>query len=396
MIQPIIDPSGVIHIFKGKNAEPIKLVIGEILTAEIMDIFPSGTVQLKIDNRIINAQPQRELPLNRGDTVMVKVEKPLEDGTIPLRVLTTAESEEIKTSLINFDRELADKLLKLIDSLFLKSSTQSEQTKQSQMALLENTLSLPTEHLSESSKVDLMQKIIDLVFSRNTVTNNLLELLALIEQNNFPEEQISHLKSLIITSTDELGSEKLKEILLNSGVSFEAKMKSLLSEPVRMEQIKHDMKVVLQTIVEEAKAKGSEDIIFKAENLLKQIEGYQVLSKTYQGFFTFLPLFWQEIDGGNMAYKSLKRQGKEYHSVFITLNFKEDTLSFVTTMINKTFFISFSGKPEIVSSIRENESLLRNRFKEKGMILGSINYVNKVDELVRQWNIKEGSISVTV
>lgn len=130
MIQPIIDSSGVIHIFKGKQAEPIKLVVGEILTAEIMDIFPTGTMQLKINNRIINAQPQRELPLNKGDTVMVKVEKPLEEGIIPLRVLSASEAKEVQKAMIQAETEISDQIFKLIESLFSNNPNSIKETKQ--------------------------------------------------------------------------------------------------------------------------------------------------------------------------------------------------------------------------------------------------------------------------
>lgn len=395
MIQPIIDSSGVIHIFKGKQAEPIKLVIGEILTAEIMDIFPTGTIQLKINNRVINAQPQRELPLNKGDTVMVKVEKPLEDGIIPLRVLSASESEEVQKAMIQAESEISDQIFKLIESLFSNNPNSIKETKQ-QMDILKTIFSFPTENLSETQKTVLMNKIIDVIFSQQDTSENLHELIKLLEQNDFPKEQISQLKSLIITTHEEITPEKLKQTLLNSGVSFEAKMKQALFDSAKIEQIKEDLKVILNQIIKEAKSQSIEEVALKAEQLLRQIDGYQILSKTYQSFFTFLPLLWQDIEGGNIAYKSFKREGKEYHTVFVTLNFKEEYLSFIVTMINKSFFISFSGQPELLSCFKDRESILRERFQDKGMLLGGISYVSKTEELIKQWNIKEGTVSLTV
>lgn len=395
MIQPIIDSSGVIHIFKGKQAEPIKLVIGEILTAEIMDIFPTGTIQLKINNRVINAQPQRELPLNKGDTVMVKVEKPLEDGIIPLRVLSASESEEVQKAMIQAESEISDQIFKLIESLFFNNPNSIKETKQ-QMDILKTIFSFPTENLSETQKTVLMNKIIDVIFSQQDTSENLHELIKLLEQNDFPKEQISQLKSLIITTHEEITPEKLKQTLLNSGVSFEAKMKQALFDSAKIEQIKEDLKVILNQIIKEAKSQSIEEVALKAEQLLRQIDGYQILSKTYQSFFTFLPLLWQDIEGGNIAYKSFKREGKEYHTVFVTLNFKEEYLSFIVTMINKSFFISFSGQPELLSCFKDRESILRERFQDKGMLLGGISYVSKTEELIKQWNIKEGTVSLTV
>jgi len=390
MIQPIIDSSGVIHIFKGKQTEPIKLVIGEILTAEIMDIFSTGTIQLKLKDRIINAQPQRELPLNKGDTVMVKVENPLSDGTIPLRVLSTSEAEEFQKATRKAEAEISDKIFKLIESLFSKGSTKQIQTQTDTIKVL----TLPD--LSETQKNVLMQKIIDVIFSYKKTTENLQDLIQLLEKNNFPEKDVLQLKNIIISNHEELTAEKLKNSLLNTGVSFESKIKQALSDSFKIEQIKEDLKVILNNILKQAKTEVMEEVADKAQQILRQIEGYQVLSRTYDSFFTFLPLFWNEVEGGNIAYKSFKRQGKEYHTVFVSLDFKKERLSFVVTMINRSFFISFSGASELMSIIKENEEILKKRFYERGMLLGAINYVSKTEELLKQWNIKEGSVSLTV
>lgn len=65
-------------------------------------------------------------------------------------------------------------------------------------------------------------------------------------------------------------------------------------------------------------------------------------------------------------------------------------------MINRSFFVSFSGAPETMQVIKSYENDLKQRFQRQGMILGGVNYVEKVEELLKQWNIKDGLISVTV
>lgn len=397
MIHSIIDQSGLIHIFKGKQAAPIKLMIGEILTAEIMDIFPTGTIQVKINNRIINAQPQRDLPLNKGDTVMVKVEKPLEDGTIPLRVLSNTEAKEVKQAIIEAEGEISDKIFKAIETLFSNNPTALKESKQPQRDILQLMLSLPTENLSETQKTSLLQKIINLIFSNKGIGENIQELIKILESNNFSKEQISLLKNLIITSNEEFTHETLKQTLLNTGVSYEARIKQLFHEPSKIEHIKEDLKVILNNILKEAKEIGKEEVILKTERILQQIEGYQLLSKTYHSFFTFLPILWNKIEGGTFAFKSLKRQGKEYYSVLININFKESSLlSFIVTMINKNFYINFSGDKEVLNLIKTHESALREQFIQRGMSLNGVKYLNKFEELLKIWDIKEGQVNITV
>lgn len=400
MIHPVIDQTGIIHIFKGKQAEPIKLVIGEILTAEIMDIFPTGTIQIKINNRVINAQPHRELPLNKGDTVTVKVEKPLEDGTIPLRLLSTTETEQLHRTITQTEQELSDKIFKLIANLFSENTPQKfvfNETKQSPTDLIKAILSLPTEKLSDPQKTALMEKIIEIFISQRTTAENLQQLIKLLEGSSISREQLIQLKNLIITLQKDLTADKLKEVLLNSGACFEAKIKQSLTDYLKIEQINQDLKPILNDIIKEAKSLGFEEITVKAEQILKQIEGYQIISKTYQSFFTFLPILWNNIEGGSFAYKSLKRQGKDYHTVFVNINFKEENfLSFIVTMIKKNFYISFSGNKDVLDLIKAYENELKEQFVKHGMILGGIKYVNKLQELIKQWDIKEGQVNITV
>ncbi|MDI1471818.1 MAG: hypothetical protein QMD43_01595 [Thermodesulfovibrio sp.] len=405
MIQPIIDSSGVIHIFKGKQAEPIKLVIGEILTAEIMDIFPTGTIQIRINNRILNAQPQRELPLNKGETIYVKVEKPLQDGTIPLRVLSSSETVEYQKKSLLQQQIIYDEILKLIETVMgskenllvnqrtdISGFLNNEKIEQ----IIRHLLNLPTENLLDTIKDSLMEKISKLILTNTKTTTLINDLIKILEEKGIFKEQINQLKSLIIDNTD-LTQEKLKQALLNSGVNFEAKLKHALSDLSRFENLREDLKSIIKNIIDQAKAEGIKDINDKAQHILRHIETYQVLSKTYQSFFTFLPIVWNEIEGGNISFKSFKRQGKDYHTVFISLKIKENSfLSFIVTMISKNFYISFSGSSEMLDLIKNYENELKNSFRKRGMNIGGINYVTKIEELIKQWNIKEGLISVTV
>ena len=405
MIHPIIDSSNVIHIFKGKQSEPIKLVIGEILTAEIMDIFPTGTIQVRINNRILNAQPQRELPLNKGDTVYVKVEKPLKDGTIPLRVLSSSETVEYQQKYLLKQQIVSDEIFKLIEMVMGSQENLMIDKKPNLYGLLSNEkieqlirqlLNLPTENLSDIIKDALMEKISKFLISSSKTTTLINDLIKILEEKDIFREHINQLKNFIIENTD-LTQEKLKQTLLNSGVNFEAKLKHTLSDLSKFENIREDLKSIFKNIIDQAKAEGIKDIHDKAQHILRHIETYQVLSKTYQSFFTFLPIVWKEIEGGNISFKSFKRQGKDYHTVFISLKIKEESfLSFIVTMISKNFYISFSGSSEILDLIKKYEEQLKDSFRKRGMNIGGINYVTKIEELIKQWNIKEGLISVNV
>ncbi len=393
MIQRI-DQFGVINIYKGKSTEPVKLIVGEILTAEIMDILPTGTIQVKINNRVLNAQMQRDLQLQSGDTVLVKVEKPLEDGTIPLRILSPPEAEQVQKGMFISEGEISEKILKLLEFIFSESINQPKDVKNFQTDLIKTLLSSSLETLSESEKSALLKKATDVIFSRSTISSDIKDLIFLLEKANFDKKQIAKLKAMVVEYPEDLTPEKLKQVIINSGVSFEAKLKQAIFVAEKIETIKEDLKLILNYILKDSKTQAFEEISEKAQQILRQIEGYQVLSKSFQSFFTFLPIFWKDLDSADIAYKTLKRQGKEYHAVFINLKFKEDSLSFVVTMINKSFYVTFAGQPETLQLIKEQERDLKERFNTKGMSLSLVNYVSKRDEVLKQWDIKEGSISL--
>ncbi|MDW7973593.1 MAG: hypothetical protein RMI01_10425, partial [Thermodesulfovibrio sp.] len=166
MIEPT-QQVGIIHIFKGKSQVPIKLVLGEILLAEILDILPTGTIQLRINERVINAQPQREIPLSKGDKVYVKVEKPLSDGTIPLRVLTT-EAEEIKVDLSIID---------FLESIFAQKT---EFRKADFLSLFKSLLNLSFDSFPQDIKIEFFDKILR-IFKNQTIVKDIQQLIELAE-----------------------------------------------------------------------------------------------------------------------------------------------------------------------------------------------------------------------
>lgn len=425
MIQPLQDSSGVIHIFKGKQAEPIKLIIGEILTAEIIDLFSTGTIQIKIKDRILNAQMQREIPLNRGDTVFVKVEKPLPDGAIPLRVLSRAEAESLKQQIQQSQREIPQRLLQLLSSVFQETTVAKEGGVENQSATsssergnlqravtaterelkitdsdfletLRTALSSQVERLPEQLKEALVKRVIEFLSQTKTTAQSLNEFIEVAESNPELRQEVGKLKELLLNSP-ELDAQKLKRVIAQTGVLFEAKLRGFLNEPIKIVTLKDDLKALLHRVIQITEGDSSSPIKERAESLLRQIESYQVISKNFQSLFTFLPFFSAQVEGGHIGFKSLRREGKDFHTVFVSLRFGEDNpLSFVVTMINRSIFVSFSAKEELLELIRAREEELRECFMRSQLNLSGVSYHRKIDDLIKQWSIKEGVVSLTV
>ncbi len=65
-------------------------------------------------------------------------------------------------------------------------------------------------------------------------------------------------------------------------------------------------------------------------------------------------------------------------------------------MINKNFYINFSGDKEVLNLIKTHESVLREQFIQRGMSLNGVKYLNNFEELLKIWDIKEGQVNITV
>ncbi|MCS7203615.1 MAG: hypothetical protein NZ809_04110 [Thermodesulfovibrio sp.] len=380
MIEPT-QQVGIIHIFKGKSQVPIKLVLGEILLAEILDILPTGTIQLRINERVINAQPQREIPLSKGDKVYVKVEKPLSDGTIPLRVLTT-EAEEIKVDLSIID---------FLESIFAQKT---EFRKADFLSLFKSLLNLSFDSFPQDIKIEFFDKILR-IFKNQTIVKDIQQLIELAESKNIFNKEIETLKSFLLSFDESMKPEILKKVINNSGITFEAKLKTLLNEVTNLESLKGDLKFIVNFILKEAKERGYEEIYLKAEQIQRQLEGFQIVSKGFNSLFSFLPILWRELEGGNIALKSFKKEGKDFFSLFVMLNFTDESLCFVVTLLENRFFISFSADERTLYLIKANEDKLKEAFSLNKMHLSSINYVTKTRELIKNWDINS-FVSLTV
>lgn len=388
MIEPL-QQSSIIHIFKGKSHVPIKLTVGEILLAEILDIFPTGTIQLRINDRVVNAQPHRELTFSKGDKVYVKVEKPLSDGTIPLRVMSYVEANEPKAIWNVSLRDNIPKLIEFLNTIFTKGS----ELKDSEfLNLFRALINLSLQSLPEEEKMSVFDQVLKTI-KNQSITKEISELIELLTKKNIFTEEAELLKNTLLYS-EELNPEGLKRVLNNTGVTFEAKIKNILEKGIEFGNIKEDLKFIINSIVKEAKQKGYEEIQHKAEHILRQLEGFQVISKGFDVFFSFLPILWKEFTKGSIALKSFKKEGKNFYSVFVMLNLEPEPLYFTVTLLEKNFFISFSADEKTLQLIKNNEKILKEAFSLNRLKLSSINYVSKTKEIFKHLNI-ENLVSLT-
>jgi len=171
-----------------------------------------------------------------------------------------------------------------------------------------------------------------------------------------------------------------------------------------MTAIKKDLKAGLlqlkQFIVEEGKeavktfsghdltATQRESTVRLIDGLIKDIETFQVLSKTTNSFYTFLPISWQELKDGEISFKRGQSDAKGIsYSCRINLDLERfGKLSVMVMMYNKEFLVSFRAEnPEFQAVLNNNVTVLRELFSSRGLNLKAVNVLDSNDVSLEQF-----------
>ncbi len=158
---------------------------------------------------------------------------------------------------------------------------------------------------------------------------------------------------------------------------FETKLKKFVEKKIDSKTIQSDLKSILYDILQGVKdEKIKEDI----HTVLNHIETFQLLSKITESFYTFLPIFWDSLNGGNIAIK--KNEEKDHYLCKITLDFQD--LGFIDTAVflykkdlKVDFFIENS---KLKNQIKKNIEFLKSDLSNEGFLNIFINFLSKKDD----------------
>ncbi|MDY0039077.1 MAG: hypothetical protein RBS57_02120 [Desulforhabdus sp.] len=118
------------------------------------------------------------------------------------------------------------------------------------------------------------------------------------------------------------------------------------------------------------------------DGLLRDVETFQLLSKVTDSFYTFLPVVWDELKDGDIAFKKPRGGGNEdsYYCV-INLNLERfGNLMIMVLMQQKEFFVSFkTGDPPLRSLLSAHTRELQAIFEETGIRLRGVNVLGSED-----------------
>ncbi|MFN3479489.1 MAG: flagellar hook-length control protein FliK [Thermodesulfovibrionales bacterium] len=326
---------------------------GEVVKAEVINLLPSGDINIRIKGKLLSVKS--EISLDIGQIMTLKVKELSGDGFLRLQIIGSESvnakeslTERIQSILQNMDKAISGNIkgyARRFDKLL------SELSK----AIPEDPSALPIE-------------------TRFRVVNLLLKAIKKEEGiRMFSSESeilgLKHIEELLRPSAESRGL-TLKELLENTGILFETRLKKILEdgklEEGLLRSLREDLKANLLRLAEES----------EIDKGIAKIETFQALSKVTDSFFTFLPIIWKELKDGDISFK--KRgdgRGEKTFTCRLNLNLEGyGELAVMITLQNKNFFVSFAVENQgLQKLIEQNRELLYDSFAGTGLNLKAIN-----------------------
>lgn len=454
------------------SGKEMSLKVGEILRANVMEVLPAGGVSLTIKGNTISART--EVPLEKGSAVFFKVLNTPSPGQ-DLRLQYLGRSEPSGTRQAGgspLTGNTLNRLLKDLSGSLLKSGAKGAPVTLRVLESIIKELPADLNSLSPETKVQLQSL---LQASLKSAGQNIQSRLDSLFRGQFPGAPgelpvMQNRRQEIMVAIDKVLGSSLKEAVENTGVVFEAKLKSApdaggegaaspsrsggagnsgdilpeesgrnaLFSPELQERkaqstmagstppgqekeqataektgdsteqgaadIRHDLKaglLQLKELLEErgrvavrdmsspGTMKGQEvpppdqalkNLSSRIDGLLRDIETFQLLSRTNDSFYTFLPVSWKELQDGEIEFKRGRGdgQGNTSCSCRIQLDLEQfGSLSVMVLLHNKEFRVSFrSDDPDFQAHLGSHLRELKKSFSRKGLHLTSAQMID--------------------
>jgi hypothetical protein len=378
--------SGLLTIVKPLG-KPISLKIGEIVEARVVDVLPEGGVTLNLKGSVLTARA--EIQFLKDTSILFKVlGTDRSGGELRLQFIGQAQGEAIPDQ----NDPAGAKTLKGPLQDFSKVLSKTAGTPDRVLDAVEQLLkALPSDIKALPPDMRLRLQVLIKDYIRSSVDNmstRLDQLLKLLPHDIPEKEQLMQTLKVfqkeITGSSAKLDHLPLRDALINTGVTLEAKLKALLSamrapSAGDISDIRMDLKAQLLHLKKyfSSNRDGSAELV---NGLLKDIATFQLLSKVTDSFYTFLPLFWEKMKKGDVSFKKSGKDGiGRSYSCRINLDLDQlGELNIVVLMSGKEFFVYFrADNDDFTSALRSSLDELEKRFSASGLSLKGTLFLDK-------------------
>ncbi|MCL0061420.1 flagellar hook-length control protein FliK [Thermodesulfovibrionales bacterium] len=383
----------------------IPLKIGEIVRAEVMNILPSGSIALKIKGELITARSAQGVSLEKGASAFLKITgQSIESGKVGLQFMGYVDGNTA-TSSPGLKEVATSKLIQeLVNSLSAKKTDNANL----QNLIAELLKALPSDVNSMSKEVRTqLQTLLQLLQLSLKVTGQSIQSRLDAFVNQLPAEIRGHIvvenfKRDLMINIERLLDAPLKHALRDTGIALEAKLKTIAkllqsqTDP-DVSAIKNDLKaglLQLKQLFRDLPVLKMDNAVKLIDVLVRDIETFQLLSRLTDSFYTFLPLNWKGLKGGEIAFREGSGDTKSIErSCKIELDLeKYGKLTIIIFMHNKEFFVSFKAEDPLLQTIlNAHIDELSDVFIAKELNLKSVNILSINDTFTESLERLESS-----
>lgn len=420
----------IITLLKPVGKE-IPFRMGEIIEGQVADIFPSGGLTIKVKGGYLPVRS--ELTFEKNDTIFLKVlGEGKKNGEIILQLInnkTLSQGEELltntgsNTGMYRMEdpvRKATELILKIMGSGGESGKAPTGQALEIgklRVVLGELLNSLPAniQSLPKGLRTQLqnvLQAPIEGLFS--DIQEKILQIIRELTGEVQHSLSTNNLKDILIPM-EGLDSRNLKNALENSGVLLEAKLRAMVKsdhqgEPATLtdnSKIDHDLKAIILQLKENIQGKReldsptgflkkflelgarsgekqppfSEKVLGVINNLVKDVETFQLLSKVSDSLHTFLPIRWDELKQGELVLKRRQQSKSTSYSCGIHLDLERlGPVSVFLFMQSRDFYVNFkTDHPQLKAMIHSHLEELQETFRREGLNLKSIKILEKSD-----------------
>ncbi|MDA8091306.1 MAG: flagellar hook-length control protein FliK [Nitrospiraceae bacterium] len=382
-----------------QSAGPGPLVIakGDVLKAVIVEVLEDNKAVLEIAGRTITANTAISLSGMEGKTVLLKSLGSGPSGELVLKFSGDAGvAERVSGQVTDLITDLEGELQSALDS------EKSAKTPDAVLTRLENVLPEILSggaELSAAERASLGGLLVRLMGSAGPAfTEKLAALLSMSDNASASftpgsqedlQKLLQALAGLFPEMPQGLEDESLKTALMRSGILFESKLlaraNSVEDEAKNpaLEKFKNsgdDLKALLLKLRAAESGEQSDQKNTKViDGLLKDIRVFQFISKLTGSLYSFLPVKWDGLKDGKIAFKA---DGQEGGSCLINLDLEGlGKISVSVFMRGAEFYVTLKiQNPAFREMVNGAADGLKNSFIEKGLSLRTVN-VTGYDEL---------------
>lgn len=399
------------------------LTPGEVVRARVVEVMPGGDALLRVKGSLIQAKTDLRLTpdtLALFRVLEVKEEKGAHQ--VRLQMMETLPEPRPQTpgagAGFSHIQNLARELAELLTAKGQRPADFTATIERLLKALPDDVTTLPRD-LRGQLQTLLQASLRD---AEQNIQQRLRTVLGEARFADSPE----WLESLAAARQGFAGVEKLPELafqslLGNTGVAFESKMRALAAAlsgaephsdegegggsdpppPAEAALVKADLKAglldlrqrILDSMEQEAAAarqtaeirggsgSGSSPLHAKVlellDGLLQDVETFQLLSRLTDSFYTFLPLVWDGLREGEIAFKRSRKGGADRTCYcLVQLDFEElGRLKIFALKQGEDFFVSFETDNETLRTVlKDNIQDLEKVFAEGGLRLKATDF----------------------